>query len=265
VIALEKLVAERMGFARVWALTGQTYTRKQDAKVLAAIGGIAQSAGKFSSDLRLLSHLQEIEEPFGKKQIGSSAMAYKRNPMRSERIAALARWQITIGQNAALTASTQWLERTLDDSANRRLAIGESFLCADAILELLSNVTQGLVVQEEVISRHVAEQLPFIASEEIMMEASKAGGDRQVLHEIIRTAAFDAAHELKTRGGTNSFFDRICKSPELAEAYRKLEPHLRPERFIGRAADQVRDYIEVVLDPLLARFPAQDFQDEVSV
>ncbi|HMS16448.1 MAG TPA: adenylosuccinate lyase, partial [Planctomycetota bacterium] len=252
VVRLEKLVTARMGFERVYALTGQTYTRKQDAKVLGVLSGIAQSAGKFSSDLRLLSHLQELEEPFGKKQIGSSAMAYKRNPMRSERMAALARWLITISQNAALTASTQWLERTLDDSANRRLAIGESFLCADAILELLINVTSGLVVQEEVIARHVREQLPFIASEELMMEATKAGGDRQALHEVIRAAAIAASEELKTCGGENTFFARVSADPLLGAALLRIQDRLDPKRFTGRAAAQVEQYIASDVDPLLA-------------
>ncbi len=264
VVELERRVAAKMGFSRTWPLTGQTYPRKQDAVVLAALSGIAQSAGKFSSDLRLLCHLQEVEEPFGKKQIGSSAMAYKRNPMRSERIAALARWLITLAQNPALTASTQWFERTLDDSANRRLANGEGFLTADAILDLMINVTKGLVVQREVIARRVAEQLPFIASEEILMEAVTRGGDRQMLHEEIRTAALAAAEALK-RGGANDFFARIGHEPRLAAALRRLEPDLRAERFVGRAPAQVLEYLQDVVEPLLSRHPASALEDHVSV
>ena len=265
VVELEAGVAKRMGFDQVWDLTGQTYTRKQDARVLAALSGIAQTAGKLSSDIRLLSNLQEVEEPFGKKQIGSSAMAYKRNPMRSERMAALSRWLITLTQNAALTASTQWLERTLDDSANRRLALGEGFLCADALLELLLNVTSGLVVQKKVVARHVSEQLPFIASEEVMMEAAKAGGDRQVLHEVIRQAAFAASQAMKETGGSNSFFDLISEHPELKAALDRLGDGLKPERFTGRAAEQVAFYLRDVVDPLLAAHPAEEHSDEISV
>ena len=265
VVQLDALVARKMGFSAVWPLTGQTYTRKQDSRVLAALSGIAQSAGKMSSDVRLLSHLQEVEEPFGKKQIGSSAMAYKRNPMRSERIAALSRWMISLSQNAPLTASTQWMERTLDDSANRRLALGEGFLCSDAILELLLNVTSGLVVQEDVIARRVREQLPFIASEEVLMHAVKAGGDRQELHEVIRTAAFGAAERLKSEGGDNDFFQRITHDPVLAAALRELEGDLDPTRFTGRASFQVEEFVRDVLDPELAEWPTESFDDEIRV
>ena len=265
VVALDLKVAEKMGFEKVWPLTGQTYTRKQDSRVLAALSGLAQSAGKMSSDIRLLSHLQEVEEPFGKKQIGSSAMAYKRNPMRSERIAALSRWLITLSQNAPLTMSTQWMERTLDDSANRRLALGEGFLCADAILELLLNVSSGLVVQEGVIARRVREQLPFIASEEVMMQATKEGGDRQELHEEIRTAALAAAEKLKTEGGENDFFGRIADHPQLGAALRAVEGDLSASRFTGRASAQVSAFVEDVLDPELAAYPEETFDDEVSV
>lgn len=265
VVKLDAMVAKRMGFDAVWPLTGQTYTRKQDSRVLAALSGIAQSAGKMSSDIRLLCHLQEVEEPFGKKQIGSSAMAYKRNPMRSERIAALSRWLISLAQNAPLTTSTQWMERTLDDSANRRLALGEGFLSADAVLELLLNVTSGLVVQEGVIARRVREQLPFIASEEILMHAVKAGGDRQELHEVIRTAALGAADKLKTQGGENDFFERIAEDATLGSALRALQGDLDPARFTGRSSQQVTDFVNGVLDPELAEWPAESFDDEIRV
>lgn len=265
VVELDEKVTARMGFDAAWPLTGQTYPRKQDSKVLAALSGLAQSAAKLSSDLRLLAHLKEVEEPFGKKQIGSSAMAYKRNPMRSERIAALARWLVNVAQNPPHTASTQWLERTLDDSANRRLALGEGFLCADAILELLLNVTDGLVVQEAVIRRHVEEELPFIASEEILMEAVKAGGDRQELHEVIREAALAAAEELKTKGGPNTFLERISGHAELGPALERLRPSLAPERFTGRAEDQVQRFLKDRVQPLLAAWPDTEFADEVKV
>lgn len=265
VVALDARVAAKMGFENTWPLTGQTYTRKQDSRVLATLSGLAQSAGKMSSDIRLLSHLQEVEEPFGKKQIGSSAMAYKRNPMRSERIAALSRWLVTLAQNAPLTVSTQWMERTLDDSANRRLALGEGFLCADAILELLLNVSSGLVVQQGVIARRVREQLPFIASEEVMMHATKEGGDRQDLHDAIRTAALEASEKLKTQGGENDFFDRIADHAQLGAALRAMESDLDASRFTGRASQQVTAFVNDVLDPELAAFPDESFDDEVSV
>ncbi len=265
VVQLDQKVAERMGFSRVWPLTGQTYTRKQDSRVLDALSGLAQSAGKLSSDVRLLSHLQEVEEPFGKKQVGSSAMAYKRNPMRSERIAALSRWLITVAQNPPLTTATQWMERTLDDSANRRLALGEGFLCADAILELLLNVTSGLVVQEGVIARRVREQLPFISSEELMMRATREGGDRQELHDAIRTAALEAAERLKVEGGENDFFQRISDHPDLGPVLRATEPELDARRFTGRAASQVTAFIADVLDPELSAHDEESFGDEVAV
>jgi adenylosuccinate lyase len=265
VVDLERRVCLRMGFERTWPLTGQTYPRKQDAVVLDTLSGLAQSAGKMSSDIRLLSHLQEVEEPFGKSQVGSSAMAYKRNPMRSERLAALSRWLITLAQNGALTASTQWLERTLDDSANRRLSLGEGFLCADAIVELLMNVTKGLVVQEDVIERRVKEQLPFIASEEILMHAVKQGGDRQALHEVIRAAAFGASQRLKTEGGENDFFQRIAGDQHLGPALRALGDRLAPKHFVGRAPDQVAAFIRDELDPELEGHPIEDVTDEVAV
>ena len=261
---LDRRVSQRMGFSEVYALTGQTYSRKQDAQVLGGLSGIAQSGGKFSSDMRLLQHLNELEEPFGSRQIGSSAMAYKRNPMRCERMAALARWVITIAQNPALTASTQWLERTLDDSANRRLATGESFLAADAILELYLNVTRGLVVHADVVARRVEEHLPTIASEEILMEAVKAGGDRQELHELIRSAAMEA-REVRLAGGDGDFLGRLGRHEQFTKVLPAIRQRMDARRFTGIAALQVEDYVRDSVEPLLARFPATPGVDEVKV
>ena len=263
--ALDRLVAERMGFERRFAVTGQTYPRKQDTQVVHAVAGIAESAGRFSSDLRLLCHLREIEEPFGSRQVGSSAMAYKRNPMRSERIAALSRWLLTIALNPPLTASTQWFERTLDDSANRRLALSGAFLTADAILELLLNVVSGLEVKEAVIARHVGDQLPFIASEEILMAAVKDGGDRQELHELIRQASVEAQERLKAGDGVNDFLERLRRQAALAGAVTRVEARLDPIRFTGRASDQVGRFMTDEVDPVLALHPEDPLEDEVRV
>ncbi len=265
VVLLDQRVTARMGFARHYALTGQTYSRKQDARVLAALSGIAQSGGKFSSDLRLLQHLNEVEEPFGSKQIGSSAMAYKRNPMRSERMAALARWLISISINPALTASTQWMERTLDDSANRRLATGEAFLAADAILELWMNITQGLVVHAGVVARRVEEHLPLIASEEILMEAVKRGGDRQELHEVIRTAAMRSRTARLEGPRPLDFLELLAEDARLAPVVPEMRKRLDPARFTGRASEQVREYVRDTVDPLLAASADAPLADEVSV
>jgi adenylosuccinate lyase len=264
--ALDEGVARRMGFERTFPVCGQTYPRKQDWIVMQALSGLAQSAGKFSSDMRLLCHLQEVEEPFGKHQIGSSAMAYKRNPMRSERMAGLSRWLITLAQNAALTASTQWMERTLDDSANRRLTLGEGFLCADALLELYLNVTDGLVVRDEVVRNHVQRELPFIASEEILMAAVRRGGDRQDLHEVIRAAAVRAQDALKSGAARNPFLDHLSEDAVLGPVLAEMEDALVPERFCGRAPAQVREFVEGEVDPLIASLPELDrFDDEVRV
>lgn len=265
VARLDDLVTARMGFDAAWPLTGQTYPRKQDSAVLNALSGLAQSAGKMSSDLRLLANLKEVEEPFEKNQIGSSAMAYKRNPMRSERLAALARWLISLSANAPHTAATQWLERTLDDSANRRLSLGEGFLTADAILELLMNVTRGLVVNEAVIRRHTEQEMPFIASEEILMAAVKRGGDRQELHEVIRTESLAAATAVKEEGVPNPLLERIAEHPELGPALEELRPHLEPARFVGRAREQVLAFVSEVVQPLLSRFGEETFEDGVRV
>lgn len=262
---LDRRVALKMGFERVYALTGQTYSRKQDSRVLAALSSIAQSAGKFSSDLRLLCHLQEVEEPFEKHQIGSSAMAYKRNPMRSERLAGLARWLICLAQNAPLTASTQWFERTLDDSANRRLSLGEGFMTADAILELLINVSSGLVVNDAVIARRALEHLPLIASEEILMAAVRAGADRQVVHERIRELSLAAVQRRKEEGLPLALLDDMRRDATLGPVVRDLGQEFVPERFTGRAAEQVLDYVNDVVNPMLDRLGVDDYADEVKV
>ncbi|MEZ6194962.1 MAG: adenylosuccinate lyase [Planctomycetota bacterium] len=259
---LDRRVTEKMGFTRRFLVTGQTYTRKMDSRVLGALSSIAQSAHKFGNDLRLLCHLREIEEPFGAKQIGSSAMPYKRNPMRSERICSLARWVISMNENAAYTQATQWLERTLDDSANRRLSIPQAFMGADALLLILADVCGGLVVREGVIARRVRENLPFIASEEILMTATRAGGDRQELHEVIRTHAHAAADAMKEHGGAGDFLERLAADPAFGLDRDRLEELLDPARFIGRAPSQVVEFVEAEVRPLLDRHPDEAIERE---
>ncbi len=254
---LDKLIAEKMGFSRVQPVSGQTYTRKTDSFVLGALSGVAQSAMKFAGDVRLLQHEKELEEPFESGQIGSSAMAYKRNPMRCERITSLARYVITAAENPAFTAGTQWLERTLDDSANRRIAIPEAFLAADGILTLYANVTGGLKVYPEMAKRHLREELPFMASENILMRAVKKGGNRQELHEAIRRYAMETAERVKN-GGENDFTRRVADDPRFALSEEEIAGELRPEAFTGRAADQVSEFIEEVVDPLLRRDPPDE-------
>ncbi len=249
---LDALLTERMGFARSWGVTGQTYPRKADFTVLAVLAGIAQSAAKFGNDVRLLAHLKEVEEPFGKEQIGSSAMAYKRNPMRSERMVALARFVQSLLMNPAETASTQWLERTLDDSANRRLAVAESFLATDAILQLQLDVAGGLVVRPRVIARHLQAELPFMATEVILMEAVAAGGDRQVLHEAIRRHSVAAAARVKDEGLDNDLLARLADDPLFARVRDRLGQLTDARRFTGRAAQQVDEFLAEEVDPLLA-------------
>lgn len=249
---LDALLTERMGFARSWGVTGQTYPRKADFTVLAVLAGIAQSAAKFGNDVRLLAHLKEVEEPFGKEQIGSSAMAYKRNPMRSERMVALARFVQSLLMNPAETASTQWLERTLDDSANRRLAVAESFLATDAILQLQLDVAGGLVVRPRVIARHLQAELPFMATEVILMEAVAAGGDRQVLHEAIRRHSVAAAARVKDEGLDNDLLARLAADPLFARVRDRLGQLTDARRFTGRAAQQVDEFLAEEVDPLLA-------------
>ena len=249
---LDELVTERMGFARKWAVTGQTYTRKADFQVLAVLAGLAQSAGKMANDLRLLAHLKEVEEPYEASQIGSSAMPYKRNPMRSERVSALSRFVQSLLMNPAETASTQWFERTLDDSANRRLVVSQAFLACDAILQLLLNVSQGLVVHPKVVERHLAAELPFMATETILMEAVRRGGDRQSLHEAIRQHSVAAGARVKAEGLDNDMLDRLRDDPAFASVKDDLESLCDPRRFVGRAPEQVEEFLTVEVDPLVA-------------
>ncbi len=250
--ALDKAVAAKFGFEKVWAVTGQTYTRKLDHDVLSALGSFGVSAHKIATDLRLLAHLKEVEEPFGKKQIGSSAMAYKRNPMRSERICALARHLFTLPMDTAQTAANQWMERTLDDSANRRIALPEAFLAADGILETLLDVTGGLVVYPAVIARRVAEELPFMATENLMMAMARQGGDRQEIHEAIRQHSVDAAREVKERGRPNDLVERIRRDPAFAPVHADLDAILDARAFVGRAPEQVAEFLDEEVDPVLA-------------
>lgn len=252
--ALEKRVAEKMGFDRIIAVSGQTYTRKIDYFVLALLAGIAQSAYKMAGDIRLLANLREIEEPFGKKQIGSSAMAYKRNPMRSERVCSLARYVMDLPVNAAHTHATQWFERTLDDSANRRLILPEAFLGIDVILSLLVNITDGLQVWPEVIAHRVAFELPFMATENILMEAVKSGGNRQELHEAIRVHSMEAARRIKTEGADNDLLGRIKADPAFAAIAGRIDDLVDPVKFVGRAPQQTEEYIREHIAPILALY-----------
>lgn len=248
---LDHKIAEKLGYDAVYPVTGQTYTRKVDANVLNILSSIAQSAYKFSNDLRILQHLKEMEEPFEKNQVGSSAMAYKRNPMRSERISALARYVLCDALNPAITASTQWFERTLDDSANKRLAISEAFLSVDAILELYMNIADGLVVYPKVIHKHIMAELPFMATEVILMEGVKRGGDRQVLHERIRVLSMEAGAIVKQEGGDNDLIERILKDDHFKMSKEELNGLLDPKQFIGCAALQVDDFLNTIIFPLL--------------
>lgn len=248
---LEKMIAEEMGFSECFPVSGQTYSRKLDYQVLAVLAGIAESCSKFSNDLRLLANFKEIEEPFEKNQIGSSAMPYKRNPMRSERITALSRYVMIDSLNAAFTAGTQWFERTLDDSANKRIAVAEAFLGTDAILNIMLNVTGGLVVYEKVIRRRVMNELPFMATENIMMRAVEKGGDRQELHERIRQHSVAAGKIIKEEGGENDLVDRIAADPMFMTTKEEIMATLEPERFIGRCPEQVDEFLNGFLRPLL--------------
>ncbi|NLC32188.1 MAG: adenylosuccinate lyase [Clostridiales bacterium] len=241
---LDMLVSQKMGFEKPVAVSGQTYSRKVDSRCLNILSQIAQSAHKFSNDIRLLAHLKEMEEPFESKQIGSSAMAYKRNPMRSERMAALSRFLIANQQNAAMTAAEQWLERTLDDSANRRISIAEGFLAADGLMMLYHNVASGLVVYPKMAHKHLMEELPFMASENILMDAVKLGGDRQDLHERLRIHAQEAANGVKLHGKPNDLLDRIAQDPAFAINMDGLDKTLTPQNYIGCAALQVDDYLQ---------------------
>ncbi len=249
---LDSLIAQKMGFAGCYPVSGQTYSRKVDSRVLNVLSGIAQSAHKFSNDIRLLQHMKEVEEPFEKSQIGSSAMAYKRNPMRCERMASLANYVISETVNPAITASTQWFERTLDDSANRRLSISEAFLATDGILELYLNVSDGLVVYPQMIRRHLLDELPFMATENILMEAVKRGGDRQELHERIRVHAMEAGRAVKEEGKPNDLLERIAADPAFHVELTALQAAMKPENFVGRAPQQTSAFLEGVIRPLLA-------------
>lgn len=250
--ALEKKVVEKMGFEKVYGVTGQTYPRKFDYNVLCVLSQIAQSAYKFSNDIRILQNMKEIEEPFEKSQIGSSAMAYKRNPMRSERIGSLARFVISLPMNNAITAGTQWFERTLDDSANRRIVNAQAFLALDGILNIYMNVSENLVVYDKVIAKHIAAELPFMATENIMMECVKAGGNRQELHERIRVLSMEAGRNVKERGGDNNLIDLIKADDMFAAVKDSLGNILDARNFIGRAPSQVVEFISDEIDPILA-------------
>ncbi len=262
---LEKLVAESLGFEKCVAVSGQTYSRKVDAYFLNALSGVAQSACKFATDLRLLQAFEEMEEPFEKNQIGSSAMPYKRNPMRSERICALARFVIQDAVNPAMTAATQWFERTLDDSANKRLSVSEAFLAADAILEIFINVTGGLVVYDRVVRRRVMEKLPFMATENIMMEAVRRGGNRQELHEALRQHSHAAARAVKLEGAPNDLIDRIAADPLFPLTREEIDAQLAPEKYVGRAPSQVAEFLREEIAPLLARYPDESLHAELNV
>lgn len=251
---LEDLIAKEMGFDGVVPVSGQTYSRKIDAQILATLAGIAQSASKFATDLRLLSNLKEIEEPFEGKQIGSSAMPYKRNPMRSERICSLARYVMADALNPMMTASVQWFERTLDDSANKRIAVPEAFLAIDAILKIFLNVASGLVVYPKVIEKRVMSELPFMATENIMMSAVKKGGDRQELHEQIRTHSIAAGKRVKEEGLENDLIERIANDPLFGMSLEEIQAHLNPSAFIGRCIEQVEEFISNCVNPAITKY-----------
>ncbi|MBQ8685224.1 MAG: adenylosuccinate lyase [Clostridia bacterium] len=251
---LQKRVVAKMGYEKVYGVTGQTYPRKLDYNVLCVLSQIAQSAYKFSNDIRILQNMKEIEEPFEKNQIGSSAMAYKRNPMRSERIGALARYVISLPMNSALTASTQWFERTLDDSANRRIVNAQAFLSVDAILNIYMNVAENLVVYDKVIAKHIRAELPFMATENIMMECVKAGGNRQELHERIRVLSMEAGKNVKVEGGENNLIDLIKRDETFKPVWDHIDDILDAKKFIGRAPSQTVEFIENEIDPILEKY-----------
>lgn len=251
---LDKMIAEKMGYSSCFAVSGQTYSRKLDYQILSVLSGIAQSATKFSNDVRLLQHLKEVEEPFEKNQIGSSAMAYKRNPMRSERIASLARYVIVDSLNPAITEATQWFERTLDDSANKRISIPEAFLAVDGILNLYMNVADGLVVYPKVIEQHLRRELPFMATENVMMDAVKRGADRQQLHEHIRVHSMAASKVIKEEGGENDLLSRIAGDPIFGVTLEELQAIVSPEKYVGRAPQQTKEFIEEVVNPVLEAY-----------
>lgn len=262
---LEDLIAKEMDFPGCVAVSGQTYSRKVDAYFLAVLSGFAQSAYKFANDLRILQSFEELEEPFEKHQIGSSAMPYKRNPMRSERISALARYVITDSLNPSFTAATQWFERTLDDSANKRISVAEAFLAVDAILNIYINVSSGLVVYDRVIHRRVMEKLPFMATENIMMESVKRGGNRQELHERLRVHSHAAAAKVKLEGGANDLIDRIAEDAAFPLSREEIEKELDPALYIGRSVSQVEEFLRDVAAPILDRFYGGEVKSELKV
>ena len=251
---LEEKIAREMGFTAVVPVSGQTYSRKLDYNVVSTLAGVAQSASKFATDLRLLCHLKEVEEPFEKNQIGSSAMPYKRNPMRCERICALARYVMVDVGNPAVTAAAQWFERTLDDSANKRLSVPEAFLAVDAILNIWANVAAGLVVHPKVIEKHVLEELPFMASENILMDAVKRGGDRQALHERIRVLSQEAGYSVKELGLPNDLIERMAADPAFGMTREELSAHLDPAAYIGRCPEQVEEFLAGEVAPVLEKY-----------
>ena len=255
---LDNMIAQKMGFNDCYPVSGQTYSRKIDTRVLNVLAGIAQSAHKFSNDIRLLQHLKEIEEPFEKTQIGSSAMAYKRNPMRSERIASLSNFVMSNVMNPMLVASTQWFERTLDDSANKRLSVPEGFLAIDGILDLCLNVVDGLVVYPKVIEKRLMAELPFMATENIMMDAVKMGGDRQELHERIRELSMEAGRQIKVEGKENNLLDLIAEDPMFNLTREELEKTMDPTKYVGRCPQQVVEFVEECISPIL-----EEYRDEL--
>ncbi len=262
---LDRMIAEAFSMPGSYPVSGQTYPRKADSRILNALSAIAQSAYRFANDLRLLQHEHEVEEPFEKGQVGSSAMAYKRNPMRSERICSLARYVIANAQNAAMTASTQWLERTLDDSANRRIALPEGFLAVDAILNLMLNVTDGLKVYPAVIRKNLMEQMPFMATENLLMEAVKRGGDRQELHEVIRAHSMAAALRMKEEGVPCDLMERLSADKRMGLTAADINDILEPSAYVGRAPEQVLEYLNDVVEPLLQAHDAQKVTATIQV
>ena len=251
---IDPMIAKKMGFKECYPVSGQTYSRKVDTRVINVLAGIAASAHKFSNDIRLLQHLKEVEEPFEKTQIGSSAMAYKRNPMRSERIASLSRYVMVDALNPAITSATQWFERTLDDSANKRLSVPEGFLAIDGILDLCLNVVDGLVVYPKVIYKHMMAELPFMATENIMMDAVKAGGDRQELHERIRELSMEAGKNVKVNGEENNLLELIAADPAFGLSLEDLKKTMEPSRYVGRAPEQVDAFLGQVVKPILEKY-----------
>ena len=261
---LDSIIAAKLGLSDSYAVTGQTYPRKTDSRILNALSQIAQSAHKFATDLRLLQNLKEIEEPFGKKQIGSSAMAYKRNPMRSERICGLARFAINNSMNGAATASVQWFERTLDDSSNRRLSLSESFLAIDSILNLYINITEGMIVYPGVIHKRIMEELPFMATETILMTAVKRGGDRQDLHEKIRVCSMEASDNVKKHGKPNNLIELISKENGFRMTIEEIKEILKPENFTGRSSQQTEEFVNDIVLPRISEYNIQIKQVEIN-